>query len=92
MWRDPIIHHTQQLTWSSPRDSETPSTFLAKPYSRISMPSFPKQPQPVYRWPTFYVAPQNPYARPTPLFYSLAHWGYLVSRIRPNLFQPQSFS
>jgi hypothetical protein len=36
---DPVTHHTQQLTWSSPMDSETPFTFLSKPYSRISIPS-----------------------------------------------------
>jgi hypothetical protein len=39
-WTDPITHHTQPLTWTVlPQRFRNSFTFLAKPYSKISIPS-----------------------------------------------------
>jgi hypothetical protein len=44
MWTDPITHRTQQLTWTVlPQGLDTAPHFLARLYSRISIPSiFPQ--------------------------------------------------
>jgi hypothetical protein len=65
-WTDPITYHTQQLTWTVLPQG---FTFLAKPYSSISIPLIFPQASSSSMWmSSFYAASQNPYAKPTPSF------------------------